>query len=77
MAAKKGAAPKKPAPKGASDEKMLKRYQHHNNMADKHRAHAELIRAKLRTQGKDIDEYGYSPMASSKPHKPKIIKRPI
>lgn len=71
MAARKsgGAKPKKPKVDG--DSKILERLNHHESMADKHRAHADLIRAKLRTQGKEIRHVypGDSPgkVASSKP----------
>jgi hypothetical protein len=41
--------------KKADPEKaMLEKYSKHNQMADKHRAHASLIEAKLRVQGKRI-----------------------
>ena len=70
---KKTAVAKAPkAAKPASDSALLSRFQHHHAMADKHRAHADLIEAKLKTQGKRIDRYGYG---DAKPavHKPKIV----
>lgn len=64
------AARKKPARDG--DAHLLAKYEHHRGMAEKHRAHADLIEAKLRTQGKKIaHEYGPEP---SRGVKRKIVK---
>jgi hypothetical protein len=61
--------------KDSGDSKLLERHSHHTAMAEKHRAHADLIEAKLRTQGKRIDRYGdYSTAPSASKHKPKIVK---
>jgi hypothetical protein len=71
-AAKK--AEKKAAP--SPDAHMLAKYEHHRGMAEKHRAHADLIEAKLKVQGKRIaHDYGHSsPAYDSKPVKRKIVK---
>lgn len=42
------------AAKEAGDSTALERWHHHKAMADKHRAHADMIEARLRTQGKHI-----------------------
>lgn len=62
---KKGSARKKADP----DQVMLDRYQHHRAMRDKHSAQADLIEAKLRTQGKRI---GYGDYDTPKPSAPKM-----
>ena len=61
MAGKKKPAAKAPVKSATKrkapvdgDAKLLGRYQHHRDAADKHRAHADLIEARLRTQGKEI-----------------------
>jgi len=72
-AAKK--AEKKAAPN--PDAHMLAKYEHHKGMAEKHRAHADLIEAKLKVQGKRIaHDYGHGPSSAydSKPVKRKIVK---
>jgi hypothetical protein len=69
---KKGSATGKVS-KVDGDSKLLSRFQHHHAMADKHRAHADLIEAKLKTQGKRIDRYGDSYPQPPKTHKPKIV----
>lgn len=51
MPAKK--AMQKPANE-AGDSASLERWHHHKALADKHRAHADMIEARLRTQGKHI-----------------------
>ena len=66
-----GKAPKAAA-KPSGDSALLSRFQHHHAMADKHRAHADLIEAKLKTQGKRIDRYG-GEYAKPAAHKAKIV----
>jgi hypothetical protein len=58
------------------DAHMLAKYEHHRGMAEKHRAHADLIEAKLKVQGKRIaHDYGHSVYPSdAKPAKRKIVK---
>lgn len=53
-------------------EKLLSRYKHHTSMADKHRANADLIEARLRVKGQKIDRWGDGPI--SKPVEPRIVK---
>lgn len=78
MAKKRSIVPKMPkapkAPKLSGDTAMLQRYEHHRAMSQKHSAHADLIEAKLKTQGKRIDRYGDGPSMASKPRKPKIVR---
>lgn len=56
----KESSPALPAPKPTrtkkdpGDDAMLKKYEHHRAQAQKHNAHADLVEAKLRTQGKHI-----------------------
>lgn len=48
------------------DDHLLAKYEHHTEMARKHRAHADLIEAKLGVQGKRIaHHYGDSPSPAS------------
>jgi hypothetical protein len=45
--------------KDGADDATLRRHSHHLAQAQKHRAHADLIEAKLKTQGKRIStDYG-------------------
>jgi hypothetical protein len=75
MAAKKSSPKKAAAKKKPGDDGMLAKYEHHRSMAEKHRAHADLIEAKLRTQGKEIRTHypGDSPMTASAPRQRKIV----
>lgn len=59
-ARKSGAkAPAKKGKAGDGDDAMLRRHGHHLAQAQKHRAHADLIEARLKTQGKRIaTDYG-------------------
>ena len=66
------ATSKKKAPD--KDASLLAKHAHHHAMADKHRAHADLIEAKLRVQGKRIDKYGDYPSAAPNKVKPKVVK---
>jgi hypothetical protein len=54
VAARRAQARAKAKTKPAGDDAALAKYEHHRTMAEKHRAHADLIEAKLRTQGKEI-----------------------
>lgn len=67
-----------PAPKKATsnpDSSLLAKYEHHRNLSRKHNAHADLIEAKLRVQGKRIShEYEGMSSSASKPSKRKIVK---
>lgn len=54
-------APQKEEPHQA----MLAKYEHHRAQSRKHSAHADLIEAKLRTQGKEI-QHDYSPKGVEK-----------
>lgn len=74
--AKKAVKPAaKKAPKKDPDSALLDRYDHHTSMAQKHRAHADLIEAKLKTQGKRIGyDHGHGNAAVSSPKmKRKIV----
>lgn len=51
---KKNQSASKPALKANPDAKMLEKHEFHRAQAKKHEAHADLIQAKLRTQGKRI-----------------------
>jgi hypothetical protein len=66
MASKKVTAAK-PAAK-SPESHLLAKYEHHKDMAEKHRAHADLIEAKLRVGGKRIthDYEATSPSGSVK-----------
>jgi hypothetical protein len=71
-------APRKAPEKAAKnpDAHLLAKYEHHQGMAQKHRAHADLIEAKLKVQGKRIG-YDHGHGASSPidgPTKRKIVK---
>jgi hypothetical protein len=67
----------KPKAKAKSDpdDAMLRKHEHHTAMAQKHRAHADLIEAKLRTKGKRIGHVypGETAHPTSKPPKKKIV----
>ena len=69
---------KKPAVKPQKDDgdaKLLAKYEHHNEQARKHRAHADLIEAKLRVQGKRIGhEYHAMTEGMGRQPKRKIVK---
>jgi hypothetical protein len=69
---KSAGASKKPSVD--SDARMLEKYKHHTAQADKHRAHADLIEAKLRTQGKHLDKWGDG-MGVPSVATPKIVKK--
>lgn len=75
MAGKKKAPAKKTAAKKDADAAMLAKHEHHQRMASQHRAHADLIEAKLKTQGKRIGyDYGNKGGVSpSAPPKRKIV----
>jgi hypothetical protein len=58
------------------DSHMLNKYEHHQSMAQKHRAHADLIEAKLRTQGKRIGyDYGNKSVAPDSSYGKRVIKK--
>lgn len=64
---------RKPKVKADPDYHMLAKYEHHKAAAQKHHAHADLIEAKLRTQGKRI---GYDCGKSDSPSEGKfVVKR--
>lgn len=67
--------PKKSGVKKDPDAAMLAKHEHHTKMASQHRAHADLIEAKLKTQGKRIGyDYGNKGGVSpSAPPKRKIV----
>jgi hypothetical protein len=61
--------------KDGGDTHLLERYKHHKEQADKHRAHADVIEAKLRTQGKEIrHQYPGESVPVARESKPIIVK---
>jgi hypothetical protein len=71
---KKTAPPKRATSKKRSDSnaKALERYQFHRSKAQFHNAQADLVEAKLKTQGKRIDEWGDAAPSQAR-SKPKIV----
>lgn len=72
----KKATAKAEKPKADPDASLLKKYEYHREQSRKHNAHADLVEAKLRVQGKRIGhEYPKEgPSYRDTPVKRKIMK---